>query len=285
MKYNFLMLFVILSISFVKAGNENWSLGGQQAGMGFSGVTLTDVWSSSKNQAALARLTSPCLGLYAENRFIIEEMSLQAFSFALPTKEAGTFAIDLSYFGYSLYNESKVGLAYGLMLGKKFSLGAKINYLNTHFADEYGNKGNVIAEVSFLYEPVDNFLIGGHLYNITRSKIANYDDERIPSSLTFGLGYRFTPKFFITTECEKDLDNPIMFRVGLDYNILKNVYVRGGVATSPNYATFGIGYVLKKFKVDVSFSYHQILGYSPHVGFIYTFKSETTSTIENSSSL
>jgi hypothetical protein len=280
MKHIILFSFIFINISFVNAGNEDWSLGGKQAGMGFSGVTLSDVWSSSHNQAGLARLTSPCLGLYSENRFILKELSLQAFSFAVPTKE-GTFALDLSYFGYALYNETKIGLAYGLMLGDKFSIGAKIDYLNTHFAETYGNKGTVIAELGFLFEPTKNLFIGGHLYNLTRSKIAAYDNERIPSTLTFGIGYRFTQKLYMATEAEKDLLNPIIYKVGFDYNLVNNVFLRGGVTTSADYLTFGLGYALKKIRVDVSFSYHHVLGFSPHIGFLYNFKYNTPASVIN----
>lgn len=280
MKYYILVL-VIFIASYSKAGNENWSLGARQAGMGFSGVTLTDVWSSSHNQAGLARLTVPSMGIYNENRFLLPSTALSAFTFALPTNESGVFALDISYFGYQKYNESKIGLAYAMMIGTHFSIGAKIDYLNTHFAEVYGNKGHVIAEFGFLAEPVEHLFIGGHIYNITRTKLASYDDERVPSILTVGIGYRFTEKLYMITEAEKKFDTKIIFKIGLDYKFMNNLFIRGGATTSPDEISFGLGYVLGKIKADVSFSYHQILGITPHVGFIYDLKKETTANITN----
>lgn len=273
------LLIILIPFSSLFAGNENWSLGGRQAGMGFTGVTLSDVWSSSHNQAGLAHLTVPSLGLYNENRFLLQTTSLKALSFAMPTNEAGVFALDLSYFGYEKYNESKVGIAYAMMIGHHFSIGAKVNYLNTHFAEVYGNKGHIVAELGFLAEPAEHLFIGGHIYNINRTKLAIYDDERIPSTLTFGIGYRFTEKLFMTTEVEKTFTTKMIYKVGLDYRFMNNLYMRAGATTSPDQLTFGLGYILKKIKADISFSYHQVLGITPHVGIIYNFKYETTANI------
>ncbi|HNV94919.1 MAG TPA: hypothetical protein PKG63_00480 [Bacteroidales bacterium] len=280
MKILFVFLFLITAI-YSYCGNENWPLGGKQAGMGFTGVTISDVWSSSHNQAGLARLSIPTLGLYNENRFLLQTTSLKALSFAMPTNEAGVFALDLSYFGYEKYNESKVGLAYAMMIGHHFSIGAKVNYLNTHFAEVYGNKGHVVAEFGFLAEPAEHLFIGGHIYNISRTKLAVYDDERIPSTLTVGIGYRFTEKLFMTTEAEKTFTTKMIYKIGLDYRFMNNLYMRAGATTSPDQLTFGLGYVIKKIKADISFSYHQVLGITPHVGIIYNFKYETTANIAN----
>ena len=278
MRASFVFLFLFTAL-YSYSGNENWPLGGKQAGMGFTGVTLSDVWSSSYNQAGLARLTTPTLGLYNENRFLLQATSLKALSFALPTNEAGAFALDLSYFGYEKYNESKVGLAYAMMIGHHFSIGAKVNYLNTHFAEVYGNKGHVVAELGFLAEPTEHLFIGGHLYNLSRTKLAVYNDERIPSTLSLGLGYRFTEKLYMATEIEKTFTTKMIYKIGLDYRFMNNLYMRAGATTSPDQLTFGLGYVLKKIKADVSFSYHQILGITPHIGIIYNFKYETTANI------
>ncbi len=51
--YPFCLLLITTFFSY--GGNENWPLGSRQAGMGFTGVTLSDIWSSSHNQAGLAK--------------------------------------------------------------------------------------------------------------------------------------------------------------------------------------------------------------------------------------
>jgi hypothetical protein len=265
----FLQFITLCNIAI--AGHENYPIGGRQAGMGFTGVAFADAWSATHNQAGLALLDKPTLGIFYENRFVMKELGLKAGVFALPTK-SGTFAINLMQFGYSKYNESKIGIAYAKSLGKRFSLGIQIDYLNTFFSEEYGNKGTAIAELGFLAQPIDNLFIGAHIYNISRSKIAAYNNERVPTLLTVGMAYKFSEKVLCSVEAEKDFDYKAIFKVGMEYQFIENVFVRAGVTSNPNQMCIGIGYILKRFKADVSFSTHQVLGVSPHVGFTYTFK-------------
>ena len=53
-------------------------------------------------------------------KYGIKELSHGALALALPTN-AGTFGLSYSYFGYSKYNESKIGLAYAKKLFEKIS--------------------------------------------------------------------------------------------------------------------------------------------------------------------
>ncbi|MCX7954203.1 MAG: hypothetical protein N3A01_03320 [Bacteroidales bacterium] len=282
MKY-FFHFFLIFCLNRALCDNENWPLGAKQAGMGFTGVTFIDSWNSSHNQAALAFHNFPSMGLFSEQRFLIKEMSLHAFTFVIPTKGSGTFAIDGTYFGYTKYNETNIGLAYGIALSNNFSIGAKISYHNTHFEEVYGNTGNVVADLSLFTRQFERLYLGTHIYNLTRSKLAIYNDERIPTIIYFGIGYKMTERLFSTIELEKNVELKPIYKFGFDYNLFKNLNIRIGANTSPNFITFGLGYKINKIRADISFSYHQILGFSPHVGFIYNFKTEYTSTIESSS--
>lgn len=270
-KFVFTLIIWLTLYNNIFAGHENFSIGGRQSGMGFTGAAYSDIWSATHNQAGLALLEKPVIGLFYENRFTLKELGLKAGAFAFPTK-SGTFAIDLMQFGYSKYNESKIGIAYAKSLGKRISIGLQIDYLNTYFSEEYGNKGTAIGEVGFLTQPIDNLFIGAHIYNISRSKIAAYDDERIPTLLTVGLAYRFSEKVLCTVETEKDFDYKAMYKVGMEYQFIENLFIRAGVTSNPNQMCFGLGYVYKRIKADISFSTHQVLGISPHVGFIYSFK-------------
>jgi len=122
----FLLVFLfIYLISY--SGNDNYPTGSRSASMGNSSVTLSDVWSTHHNQAGLAGLTKPTIGFHHENRFIVKEYGLQSLAFVLPTN-SGNFGISLSYFGYSKYNESKIGLGYAKKLSDKISFGVQLDY-------------------------------------------------------------------------------------------------------------------------------------------------------------
>lgn len=279
--YRTFLLFLIASFcTTAKAGHENFSLGARQAGMGSTGAAFSDIWSCTHNPAGLSLLEKPTFGLFYENRFALKELGLKAGVFSYPTS-SGTFAIDLMQFGYSKYSESKIGLAFSKSLGKRFSAGIKFDYLNTYFSEVYGNKGTFIAELGLLAKPIDHLFIGAHIYNVNRAKIADYNDERIPSILTVGIAYEFSEKVLCTIEAEKDLDYKAIFKVGMEYRFLDNLFIRAGVTSNPNQMSFGIGYVFKRIKADIAFSSHQVLGISPHVGFSYEFGKNTTQNLIN----
>ena len=196
----------------------------------------------------------------------------------LPTK-AGTFSAELNYFGYSSYNESKIGIGFGKQLFDKLSVGIQLDYLNNYIADMYGNAGNVAAEVGVLAEPVENFFIGAHIFNPTKSKIADYNEERIPTILKFGMGYKFSDKLMISGETEKDLDYRPSYKAGVEFMVRENVYLRTGIMvvnsreyTNSVQSCFGLGYVLSSFHADLAFSTDPILGITPHVSISYRFK-------------
>ncbi len=63
-----------------------------------------DVFSFTGNQAALAALKKFSGGVYAERRFLLEELSQYAAAFVVPTS-SGNFGLQANYFGGSLYNE------------------------------------------------------------------------------------------------------------------------------------------------------------------------------------
>ena len=123
----------------VFAGDHNAPAGARSSAMGNASATQQDVWASFHNQAGLAFLKETVIGVSHEQRFMLNELSLNGAAFALPTKKNGTFALSVSYFGYKLYNEQKAGLAYAKSFGDKFSAGVQIDYLGTSIAEGYGS--------------------------------------------------------------------------------------------------------------------------------------------------
>lgn len=268
-----IILFFLFATLISHAANENFPVGATQAGMAGCGLTRVDVFAVNHNPGALAYLKGPSLGLFAENRFVVPELNLQSGAFALPTK-SGVFALNVTHFGYSLYNESKFGLAFAKSFGKRFAMGIQLAYLNTHFGEDYGNKGVPIAEIGFLSEPYDNLFIGVHVFNLTRSKIADYNDEKLPTIIRAGAGLKLSERLLINAEAEKDLTLKPTYRAGMEYLFMEQLYLRLGASANPNQISFGLGYKTKKLRADIAFSTHQVLGISPHVGFVYMFNNE-----------
>jgi len=270
----FIIFFILLiNLFFQKslAANDNHPIGTRSAGMANAYVMIWDIWSVYHNQAGLAAIENLTIGFHHENKFIVPQYGLQALALVVPTK-SGTFGLTYSYFGFSKYNESKFGLAFGRSFGKAFSVGIQLDYLNTYIAEEYGNQGALTVEGGILAEPIENFFIGAHIYNPIKAKISTYDIEKIPTIFRVGLGYNFADKLFFGIETEKDLDTKSVFKAGIEYRIPENLFLRTGILTNPTQFTFGLGYEIKGLKADIAFTKHQILGFTPHFSIIYEFK-------------
>lgn len=250
------------------AGNDNFPLGARSASMATASVVLTDIWASANNQAGLGYIERPVAAIYYENRLNVKSLSVQAGAFAIPVGST-TVGVNYRYFGFSKYNESKFGLAVAKRLGEQFALGVQIDYFHTHFADDYGNVGVLCGEIGLLYEPVEHLTVGAHLFNVSQSKQKVNLDERVPTIMRFGVGYTIQEKATISVETEKDLRMDAIFKGGLEYTPISDLFLRCGVSTGNLYQyAFGVGYSWKFFTIDVAFSHHKFLGYSPHISLI-----------------
>lgn len=265
------LLLVILFAPFTVFGSgENFHIGGRSAGLGHASVTLSDLWSVHHNQAGLGLLENAQAGFFYESRFMLSELSLKGAAAVIPTK-SGTFGLSVSSFGYSLYGENKYGLAYGRKLNSKVSVGVQLNYHNIRIAENYGNKNTLSMEGGLLAQLTTKLSLGAHIYNPTRAKVSDYDNERLPTIYRFGMNYKFSDKVFIAAEAEKDVDHNAVFKVGVEYHVMEILYLRGGIATNPVYSSFGFGIELKQFKLDIASEFHQVLGHTPQLSLLYTF--------------
>ena len=254
-------------------GNENWHLGARSSAMAHASVTLFDVWSTHHNQGGLGWIKNASAGAYFENRFGIKELSQMGAAAVLPIR-SGAFGLNYSGFGWSQYRENKFGLAYGMRFNDKISGGIQINYQSLRIANNYGSTGSFTVEAGLQARVTEQFTIGMHVFNPTKTKLNDYSQERIPTIMRFGAGYQFSDKVLVTCEAEKDLQFAAVFRAGLEYLPTEKLYIRGGVATNPGIVAFGFGLNFTSFKLDIASTYHQILGFSPQLSITYVLSNK-----------
>jgi len=255
-------------------GQQNDPLGAKSGGLGHASVALSDGWSIFNNQAGLAFLDQPFIGVSYENRFLLKELSRNFVGFAIPT-ESGTIGISALSFGYSLYNEGKYGLAYSRKLSDKTSLGIQLNYMTIRQrGTEYGNSNNLTAEIGFQSQITDDLRLGIHIFNLTQTELIESNRESIPTVFRIGGQYQVSDKVLILAESEKDVDRSAFFKAGVQYHIIENLFVRGGISTNPTYTSIGFGYVYKQFKIDFATNYQPILGYTPQFSISYQLQSQ-----------
>jgi len=266
-------LIILLFVPLFSSGYNNTPEGGRSAAMGNASVALADFWSLQNNQAGMAFFNQPAAGFYFENRFLVKEMSLRTGGAVLPVGD-GVFGLKISYFGYELFNESKIGLGYARKFGDYFSAGLQLDYLHTGLGNEYGKKGVVTFEAGLMSKINPNLTLGAHVFNPIHAKFVEYADERIPAVLRVGAAYSFDRTVTLTIEAEKETDFDPSLRFGAEYRIIDEIYVRGGFSSNPGQYTFGFGINLNRFKIDFASSIHEVLGFSPQFSAVYFFNSK-----------
>lgn len=267
-----ILTFLALQVAFIaNADNENFSIGARSSGIGGASVSLSDVWSAQQNPAGLGLMRDYSGGVYYENRFLLKELSIRGGVIAVPVK-GGTFGLCITNFGYASYSENKYNLSFAKSFGNKLSAGIAMDYLTTKITEGYGSKGVLAAEGGLQAKPLKGLTIGFHIYNPTRAKLVDYNNERIPTIMRFGGDYSFSDKVILAVETEKDISQKAIFKAGIEYKVVKEFYLRVGIATNPTLSSFGFGLNLKNMKIDFSATYHQVLGFSPQIGLSYIIK-------------
>jgi hypothetical protein len=239
--------------------------------MGNASVALTDLWAIHHNQAAMVGLEQAGVAAYYENRFLLANLNLQGAAAVLPTPKAGVFGISYSRFGNKLFNQSRYGFAYGKKLWDFLSVGLQLSYLNTTLAEDYGIRHSFIAEIGLLSQITPKFRMGFHAFNLTRTRLADAFDERVPMNFRLGAQYAFSKKVKMAVEAEKDLELPAVFKAGVEYFPADVFAIRVGIGTAPFSADFGLGLRLRFLQFDIAGSVHPVLGFSPKASLSYRF--------------
>lgn len=248
-----------------------YQIGSRSAGMGRSSVAITDFWGIMNNQAGIALYDKPTIGIYYENRFLINQLSTKNISGIWPTKY-GVIGASYNHFGYKLYNNQKIGLTYARAFGKKLRVGLQLDYLQTVIGNNYGRAGNITFEIGVQSDISDQITIGAWVFNPIMVKLAEYDNEKLPAVFRLGFAWRISDVFLATIEAEKNTTIiPVTFRGGLEYELKSRFFFRTGFSTNKEIFSFGFGLHIKHLTFNISAIMHESLGFSPQSSLIFHF--------------
>ena len=264
---------IFLFFAFLKINAQVDYFGARAMGISNASLCYQDNWAQLNNQAGLAQLNQITVSAGFTNAYFIKELATNSIAIGLPTK-SGTFGLNYSYFGYSKFNQNKMGLAYAMAIGNKLSAGIQINYLYTHIQGEYGTSGSAYGEIGLLSEPIDDFFLAAHISNFWRTKYSSENEIYIPMIFRMGAAYLLYKKALLSIEFEKDIERELIFHSGLEFNMNNQFYFRFGIATNPMIFSFGFGYKINSFKADIAFSKHPVLGFSPAISLNWAFKKQ-----------
>ncbi len=262
------------------AGDASRSPGARAIALGDAGASLPGIASVQNNTAAFASINRMSGALHHENNYLVAGMSTSSFSLAVPIKKAGTFGFCFNYYGYEYFSRKKAGWAFSRSFGEKFSAGLQFSYLNTFIGDGYGSKSSFILEAGIITQLSKKVFLGFHLFNPGRSKLSNTTGERLPTIMRLGLRWHLSEKLLIVAEAEKDISFREIFKAGLEYHIVKELFLRTGLQHIPSVNAFssytvpgfGFGLEIKNITIDCASLLHPVLGFSPRISLSYPAK-------------
>ena len=289
----FSVLFSGLLATAVQAqGNGPGVRGARAAALGNASVALAgEVWSLGNNAAGLSEIQRPTVGFYAENRYFSPALNVASLMVALPLGRLpaaapavagadgappvsapatrtwarhGVVAFEAQRFGGQLYNETRLGAGYGYRFGQ-ISLGGRVDMLQVSI-EGLGSRRVLLGTLGGQIEIVPQRLsFGASLYNLSQTKLASYQNERVPTVLKAGLAYRPGAQVLLLVETEKDVEREANFKAGLEYRPVPVLAVRLGLASLTEQASAGVGVQAGAFQVDYAAAFQQALGFCQYL--------------------
>jgi hypothetical protein len=265
------ILVVVLYFSVNQLFAEGEPIGARAASMGNASVSSTDIWSIFNNPAGMAKQSVFSAGVNYENRYLMKELGLKSAALVLPSR-FGVLGLSFNQFGYSLYNENKIGLAYARSFGEILRIGVQLDYLSTKIAEGYEGANLFTFELGIQSTINDKISLGAYVFNPIGFSASQYSDEAAPIIARLGLTYNFTSSFSGIAEVEKNFETRASVRLGLEYLFQEKFSVRTGISTYPAQYTLGAGMQFLHFQFHIAGSMHQTLGVSTQAGIIFQLK-------------
>jgi len=260
----FLLVFLCLNLSaqeFVPA---------KFLGMGSSGYGSASLYTLSTNPSGISRLTKPQIALAYQQHFFGLDIQTQALFFAQPLPSIGNIGIYLQNYGIPKVSSLlKSGVTYSTYFGSHINTSISLNY-HQYSVSSYLSARNWSVDLGFQYL-FDQLYLGAVFKNISKSTFSSDINESIDQEMGFGMVYLLSSEINVLAEAKKVGTARIVYTSGIQYVVHPQLSLRGGVSANPTKFYAGVGYMLKKFAVDIASSFHTQLGSSPQVAVAYEF--------------
>ncbi|GAA4303744.1 hypothetical protein GCM10023183_16630 [Nibribacter koreensis] len=238
--------------------------------LGGSSVTLSDGWALSNNPAGMAAVEQPSLGAFAHNRFSIQELTTVGLLAVYPWARMGVIGLDVQRYGGELYNEQRLGIGVAHQLGQ-VRLGVKVDVLQVR-VQEWGSRKAVALSLGGQSEVIPGLTFGAHIYNLNQAKLAEFEDERVPTVMKVGLGYQAVSKVLLLAEIEKELEADAAVKAGVEYQVIPAMTLRTGFNSGTRSGTGGVEVKFGQFQVAYALGAQSRLGLSNALSLVYQWE-------------
>lgn len=263
MKITIVILFLMMSFSFIEAAFEEKENSARVVGMGGAFTAISDDGCSiSYNPAGLIQINSSQFNISYTNLFGLNELQYIIFNFTIPMKK---IAIGLSFqdFGAEIYHEKISRLSLGWNLCPKISLGVIANRMDLNI-QQYGQDSMTGVTIGLLWRLNEQIRTG--------VCIANINSERLEKGLRMGISWKVMPSLIWSTDIENSKRFGNEFKFGQEIWLSDTFCVRTGYQKSGAKLTGGFGIRANQlFRLDYACLTHPKLGISHFFSITKTF--------------
>jgi hypothetical protein len=204
-------------------------------------------------------------GVFSTIRYI-KENTASTVAFSLARKKTA-FGLHYSYSGITLYNQQQIGFSYGQSFGKHLNFGLSASYI-THSKVE-GFRGDALLDISI--SALCKISPAWKIYSLAEIPITIYSKSEKkslsnPYYFRLGVGYSIIESLSLGIDIAKDLRYPLQGAAGLSYLLAKHFLIYASTEVYPFVHTFGLGFLSKKWNVELYGSYQATLGFTTSVG-------------------
>lgn len=204
------------------------------------------------------------IGVSVFNRFEMKELNTRSVYGLIPNRLLD-LNFRLSTFGYDEYQliEGQAGFAKKLSQG--FSIGTSVSYLMQNSILEERNQSYLLADLSLFWRINETFE-----WALTTENLIHTRNSQ-PIFCFTGVQYQLIPTSCLLLECGYDFRNSFNVSAGLEYEIIKELMVRGGFRNNLQTPSLGFAYQIEHWNIESAFLFHPTLGISSGIAIGYLF--------------
>ncbi len=240
--------------------------------MALANATVAQIHLESifNNQAALAYIDQFQLGIFYDNRFLVDALSTKAIAISLPT-QIGTVGMQFNTFGNPRWLENNLGIAYSRLLNPSIAASVGFNYYSTRVPETNELVKQIGANLGVVYRYSSNAKIGLSLnhFGVSNQSSSTINSE-IPWSLNLGGSSKLNNNTNVYYQIQKIEAQNLQLMGALDWALVENFNLRFGLSSSANHLTSGIAYTYSNFEFNLAFVFNQYLGFSPSASIVFT---------------
>ncbi|MBX7153113.1 hypothetical protein K1X84_15910 [bacterium] len=250
----FWFLFLLLWAYSLQASDTK--KGARALGMGGAYVALANTNDAFYyNPAGLWQLTNPQVQAFYSAPFNLRDLATTTFNVTYPMSW-GNGAASFESYGFDLYRESTFGLAYSGGFREKFVYGIEANYYHVAIKDG-GSAGTIGFDAGLLFKIHPYVTVGFTSRNINQPVIAH---DELAQVMALGVSVNMFEPLTINADLYKDVRYDTDIRVGAEYELIRKLFLRVGVASKPSSFSAGLGFDFGIGVIDYALYTHEDLG-------------------------